>query len=123
LKRLEQLAEWLKKETRRGNGRRRISAERRTRLQAIMATATPLKPVKLSEITKRVVTFSTKARDTGRHAGFSTGLAALDEMTGLLMGGDFIGVIGALGDGKSALLAQIGKHIPNARRCSTATTR
>lgn len=112
LKRLDALSEWLKKETRRGErSAEDISAESATRLQAIMATATPLKPVKLSEITKRVVTFSNKARDTDVMPGFGTGLAALDEMTGLLMGGDFIGIIGALGDGKSALLAQIGKHI------------
>jgi replicative DNA helicase len=112
LKRLDALAEWLRKETRKGEKTAEdVSAEASVRLQSIMATATPLRPVKLSEITKRVVTFSTKARDTDVMPGFSTGLSALDEMTGLLMGGDFIGVIGALGDGKSALLAQIGKHI------------
>lgn len=112
LKRLDALAEWLRKETRKGEKTAEdVSAEASVRLQAIMTTATPLRPVKLSEITKRVVTFSTKARDTDVMPGFSTGLSALDEMTGLLMGGDFIGVLGALGEGKSALLAQIGKHI------------
>lgn len=112
LKRLDALADWLKKETRKGEKTAEdVSAEAATRLEGIMATATPLKPVKLSDVTKRVVTFSTKARDTDVMPGFSTGLSALDEMTGLLMGGDFIGIIGALGDGKSALLAQIGKHI------------
>jgi replicative DNA helicase len=112
LKRLDALSEWLRKETRKGEkSAEEVSAEASTRLQAIMATATPLKPVKLSEITKRVVTFSAKANTEDIMPGFTTGLAALDEMTGLLMGGDFIGVIGALGDGKSALLAQIGKHI------------
>lgn len=112
LKRLDALAEWLKKETRKGEKTAEdVSAEAATRLEGIMATATPLKPVKLSDITKRVVTFSTKARDTDVMPGFSTGLSALDEMTGLLMGGDFIGVLGALGEGKSALLAQIGKHV------------
>jgi replicative DNA helicase len=112
LKRLDALSEWLKKEIRRGErSAEDISTESATRLQAIMATATPLKPIKLSEITKRVVTFSSKANQQDIMPGFSTGLSALDEMTGLLMGGDFIGIIGALGDGKSALLAQIGKHI------------
>lgn len=112
LKRLDALAEWLRKETRKGEKTAEdVSAEAAVRLQSIMATATPLRPVKLSEITKRVVTFSTKANKTDVMPGFSTGLSALDEMTGLLMGGDFIGVLGALGEGKSALLAQIGKHI------------
>lgn len=112
LKRLDALSEWLKKETRRGErSAEDISAESATRLQAIMATATPLRPVKLSDITKRVVSFSNKAREHDVMPGYSTGLSSLDEMTGLLMGGDFVGIIGALGDGKSALLAQIGKHI------------
>lgn len=112
MKRLDALAEWLKKETKKGDKTAEdVSAEAATRLEGIMATAAPLKPVKLSDITKRVVTFSTRARDTDVMPGFSTGLSALDEMMGLLMGGDFIGIIGALGDGKSALLAQIGKHI------------
>lgn len=113
LKRLDALAVWLHKETGKKGDRTAedISAELAVRTQAIMATATPLRPVKLSEITKRVVTFSTKARDTDVMPGHGTGLSALDEMTGLLMGGDFIGIIGALGDGKSALLAQVGKHI------------
>lgn len=111
-KRLSALSEWIKKEASRGERcAEEIASEAATRLQGIMATAAPLKPVKLSEITKRVATYSTKARDTDEMPGFSTGLGSLDEMTGLLMGGDFIGVIGALGDGKSALLAQIGKHI------------
>jgi replicative DNA helicase len=110
-KRLGSLADWIKKEARGDKSAEEVAAEAATRLQAIMATATPLKPVKISEITKRVASFSAKARDTDIMPGFSTGLNGLDEMTGLLMGGDFIGVIGALGDGKSALLAQIGKHI------------
>lgn len=110
-KRLSALSDWLKKEAKGDKSAEEVAAEAAMRLQGIMATATPLKPVKMSEITKRVVTFSTRARETDQMPGFSTGLNSLDEMTGLLMGGDFIGVIGALGDGKSALLAQIGKHI------------
>lgn len=111
-KKLAKLSEWLKAESAKGERpAEEIASEAAIRLQAVMATSSPLKPVKLSEITKRVVSFSTKARDTDVMPGFSTGLSALDEMTGLLMGGDFIGIIGALGDGKSALLAQIGKHI------------
>jgi replicative DNA helicase len=111
-KRLGALSDWIKKEASKGErGAEEIASEAATRLQGIMACATPLKPVKISEITKRVVTFSNKARETDEMPGFSTGLNGLDEMTGLLMAGDFIGVIGALGDGKSALLAQIGKHI------------
>jgi hypothetical protein len=47
------------------------------RLQAIMATATPLKPVKLSEITKRVVTFSgrleTRTSCPGHHGPVRAG--------------------------------------------------
>ena len=112
LKRLGALSDWMKREA--GKGERsaeEVSAEAATKLQAIMATAAPLKPVKLSDITKRVVSFSTKAQSEDVMPGFSTGLSALDEMTGLLMGGDFIGILGALGDGKSALLAQIGKSI------------
>lgn len=111
-KRIDMLAQWLRKQT--GSNERsaeEIASEAAVKLQAIMATAAPLKPVKLSDVTKRVVTFSERARDKDVMPGFTTGLSGLDEMTGLLMGGDFVGVIGALGDGKSAVLAQIGKHI------------
>lgn len=112
LKNLNGLSEWIKKETGRGErSAEEISTEAAARLQAIMANTMPLRPVKLGVVTERVATFSEKARKTDVMPGFSTGLSALDEMTGLLMGGDFIGIIGALGDGKSALLAQVGKHI------------
>lgn len=112
LKRLDSLSTWLRKETGKGDRNAEdISAEAAMRLQAIMTSAAPLRPVKLSDATKQVVTFSTRSRDLNIMPGFSTGLSQLDEMTGLLMGGDFIGIIGALGEGKSALLAQIGKHI------------
>lgn len=112
LKRLDALAVWLRKETGKNDrGAEDISAEAAVRLQAIMANSSPVKPVKLSEVTKGVVTASGKARDSDRLPGFTTGLTTLDEMTGLLMGGDFIAILASIGEGKSALMAQIGKHI------------
>lgn len=112
LKRLDALAGWIKKETGKNDrSAEEIAAEGAMMLQGIMSTAAPLKPVKLSEVTKSVVTFSTRAQQDDVLPGHTTGLAGLDEIIGLIMGGDFIGVVGALGDGKSALLAQIGKHI------------
>jgi replicative DNA helicase len=106
------LTRWLNKEIEKGERTaEEIAADAATKLQGIMATAAPVKPVRLSDATRRVVTFSDRAREREIMPGFTTGITGLDEMTGLLMGGDFIGVIGALGDGKSALLAQIGKHI------------
>jgi replicative DNA helicase len=109
---LEALSGWIKKAVSAGDKNMEdVATDAAARLQEIMANASPLRPVKLSEITKRVVSFSERARDKEIMPGFTTGLHGLDEMTGLLMGGDFIGVIGALGDGKSAVLAQVGKHI------------
>lgn len=112
LKRLDALSEWLRKETRKNERPAEdVAAEAGVRLQAIMAVSSPVKPVKLSEVTKGVVTASGKARDSDRLPGFTTGLTTLDEMTGLLMGGDFIAIMASIGEGKSALMAQIGKHI------------
>lgn len=109
-KKLNALSDWIKKQAGKQNAED-IAAMAATKLQEIMATATPLRPVKLSDITKRVVTFSASANAGKTLPGYTTGMSSLDEMTGLLMGGDFIGIMGALGDGKSALLAQVGKHI------------
>lgn len=112
LKRLDSLSTWLRKET--GKNERPsedIAAEAAVRLQSIMATANPVKPVKLADVTKRIVKVSTLARDKDVMPGYTTGILGLDEMVGLIMGGDLIGVLGALGDGKSALVTQIGKHI------------
>lgn len=115
-KRLTSLSQWVRNETAKTDRNSEdIAAEAAVKIQSIMATSTPNRPVKLAEITRRVITFSTSARENDTLPGFTTGLAGLDEMTGLLMGGDFIGIIGALGDGKSALIAQIGKHIAKTR--------
>lgn len=114
-KRLDQIGAFIKKQRIAGKQAEEIAAEVSLQVQEIMATATPLRPVKLSDITQRVVSFSTKARDQDILPGFTTGLSGLDEMTGLLMGGDFVGIVGALGEGKSAVLAQIGKHIARTR--------
>jgi len=115
-KRLGQLSDWVKKQSEKlERSAEEIAADAAVKLQTIMANVAPNRPVKLSDITKRVVSFSTNAAEKDIMPGFTTGLAGLDEMTGLLMAGDFIGIIGALGDGKSALLAQIGKHIARAK--------
>lgn len=112
MRRLSSLSKWIDKELK---DRQRlpddIAADLVLRAQEIMAQASPIRPVKLSDLTEKIITASGKARDTDQLPGFTTGLVGLDEMIGLLMGGDFIGVIGALGEGKSAVLAQIGKHI------------
>jgi replicative DNA helicase len=111
-RRLGNLSDWLKKESSKADSNAEdIAATAAAQLQEIMASAAPVRPVRLAEATKSVITSSTKTIETGRIPGFDTGLRALDEMTGMLMGGDFIAVIGALGDGKSALLRQIGEHI------------
>jgi replicative DNA helicase len=111
-KRLGALSEWLRQEISKGdNSPEDVAADAAMRLQEIMATASPIKPVKLSEATARVLTASNVARERDVLPGFTTGLSGLDEMIGLLMGGDLIFVIGALGEGKSGLLTQIGHHI------------
>ena len=110
--RMNELARWLQRQIARDDRvSEEIAAEAATKLEAIMATAAPVKPVKLSDASYRVVTFSNAARESDIMPGFSSGLPGLDGMIGRIMGGDLIGIIGALGDGKSGLLAQIGKHI------------
>lgn len=88
-----------------------VLSETSLRIQELQASASQDRPIDLHVLTKRVMTSAINAREKDFMPGFSTGLRGLDEITGLLMGGDFIGVIGALGEGKSALLAQVGKHI------------
>ena len=111
-KRLDALLEWAKKETRKGDRTAEdVATDVSARLQEIMAISSPVKPVKLSEVCRGVVTASSKARESEALPGFTTGLSTLDEMVGLLMGGDFIAILASIGEGKSALMAQIGQHI------------
>lgn len=110
--RIATLGEWMSKEIRGGKrSPEEISSEAAMTLQEIMSVASPVRPLLLGEITHNVIVASNNARQSDTLPGYTTGLLGLDELIGLMMGGDFIAVLAAIGEGKSGLLAQIGKHI------------
>lgn len=115
LKRLDALADWLKKETRKGEKTAEdVSAEAGLRLQAIMAASTTLRPIKLGEVVKQVARQPKAGQEVS--SGLTTGLAPLDEILGIILGGDLGCILASQGDGKSALAAQIGCHVASSGR-------
>jgi replicative DNA helicase len=77
----------------------------------VMQVSSPKRLMRLSDVVDTAAASSMRARDDGVLPGYTTGLMAIDEIFGRVMGGDFIVILGAQGDGKSALLAQILMHI------------
>lgn len=115
LKRLDALAVWLRKETGKNDrGAEDISAEAGLRLNAIMASSTSMRPVKLGEIVSLVA--RQPKEDEGVSSGLTTGLTPLDEILGVILGGDLGCILASQGDGKSALAAQIGHHVASSGR-------
>jgi replicative DNA helicase len=92
-----------------------VASEAEAALLDVLQLAAPRRPKRLSEIAEQVTAASRLAQEREIMPGFTTGLPSLDEMVGLIMGGDFVVVLGSQGDGKSALLTQVGIHIAQAR--------
>lgn len=116
-KRIDELGEWMRKEIR--SGRRQaeeVAAAASIRLQEIMSVATPVRPRKLGEIASEVSRHAGSAQSGEVVSGLTTGLAPLDEILGLMLGGDLGFIIASQGDGKSALAAQIAMHAACAGR-------
>jgi replicative DNA helicase len=110
-KRMRELSKWLDKELGKHRSPEDLASEAVLRFQEIMATASPVRPILLSDATANVLANVKPDTPEASRPGYTTGLAGLDAMTGKLMGGDLIAIMAALGEGKSALLTQIGKHI------------
>ncbi|HWL06745.1 MAG TPA: DnaB-like helicase C-terminal domain-containing protein [Xanthobacteraceae bacterium] len=109
--RLRRLLQWADKEARAGQ---RLAddliGEISQRLQGIAATASPLRPVPIGELMGKALRQATTAQSGGVVSHLTTGLSSLDEILGVISGGDLGFIIAAQGDGKSALAAQIGMH-------------
>ena len=77
----------------------------------IINVSNPKRPIRLSVLSKGVIANARVARDTGKVAGFKTGLATIDELIGLMLPGDLGVILASQSDGKTALARQIGKFV------------
>ncbi len=117
LKRLDALSDWLKKETRKGDRTAEdVSAETGMRLNAIMTSASTVRPTSIGEIASKVTRQANSAQMGEMTDGISSGVSSLDEILGLMLPGDLGFIIASQADGKSALAAQIGMHAAKERR-------
>lgn len=112
LRHLKQMAEYVGKAIQKGDKRsEEIAADLEAAAVNIMRVASPSRPKKLADIAKTVVGKSRMARDEGSVPGLTTGLAALDELIGLIFPTDLLCILAASSDGKSAMAQQIGIHV------------
>lgn len=110
-RRLMRLSEEIAKQVKKGDRRSdEIASDLETQATDIMHIASPNRPKRLSEVSKRVIANSRLARDTGEVQGLKFGLAAMDELFGMMTPGDLGCILASQSDGKSALAQQIGIH-------------
>jgi replicative DNA helicase len=117
LKRLQSLAKWITTQT--GKNDRSaddISAEAAQHLQAITSTASPLRPKSIGEVAESVLKAANSAHQGELLSGTDTGIGPLDEILGLMLGGDLGAIIASQADGKTALATQIASHAARAGR-------
>lgn len=112
LRQINDLGKWLSTEVgKAGDGAEDLAAKAARKLQDIMSTAAPIRPVKLGEVTQKVVRRAGEAYQSGEPAfGLTTGIPRLDEIMGRMLAGDLIFLIASQSDGKSALAAQIASY-------------
>lgn len=116
-RKLVALSKWLNKEAGKMEaGSEDLASEAMLRLQAIMQDASPMRPIPLGEAASRMLTNSMMAGRGDFIAGINTGIGPLDEILGLMLGGDLGFIIASQSDGKSALAAQIAMHAAQANR-------
>ena len=110
-RRLKRLAEEIDKQLQKGDRRsEEIAADLEVSATDIMHVASPNRPKRLSDVSKAVIANSRLARDTGKVPGLKFGLAAMDELFGMMQPGDLGCILAAQSDGKSALVQQVGVH-------------
>lgn len=83
------------------------AAEAESQLLDVMSLNAPRRPRRIDDLADSVLASARQSRDTDYLPGFDTGLAALDEILGLIMPGDAGFILASQGDGKTALAAQI----------------
>lgn len=108
--RIAELGEWMAKSIKGGKkSPEEVAAEAALILQEVMTVASPVRPKLLGDVASDVARYVSSGSTEVRH-GLNTGIAALDEILGLMLPGDLGAIIASQGDGKSALAAQIGMH-------------
>ncbi|MFG1417191.1 DnaB-like helicase C-terminal domain-containing protein [Xanthobacter sp. V0B-10] len=88
-----------------------LAAEANAGLTDVMQVASPKRPRRLSEVVAKVAGAAKMASERDVLPGFGAGLPSLDEILGRILPGDLMFLMGAQGDGKSALAMQVGMHI------------
>lgn len=115
--RIAALGEWMTKEVKGGKkSPEEVSAEAALTLQEIMSIASPVRPRLIGDIAADVARYASGAKNGEVTHGLNTGIASLDEILGLMLGGDLGAIIASQGEGKSALAGQIGMHAALAGR-------
>jgi replicative DNA helicase len=105
-RRLLQIADTIAKAARSGEKTAiDIAADGETGLLDVMHISAPKRPRRLYDLAVSVMRSSNRAQAGVSLPGFDTGLPSIDEILGLIMPGDLGAIIGAQGDGKSALAA------------------
>lgn len=114
-KRIAALGDWIKAETGKLGASDRsvedIAADAAMKLQEIMAVAAPIRPKQIGEVADEVLKNSNAVRMGEAEPGISTGIGPIDEILGPIFPGNMIGLLGAQGDGKSVLGAQIASNV------------
>ena len=116
-RKLKTLSEWIAKATK-GDDKNPedIAHEALARLQAIMSSAMPIRPVQIGEAASRLLANSMTRGNEDAVPGLNTGIGPLDEILGRILGGDLGFILASQSDGKSALAAQIGMHAAQSGR-------
>lgn len=88
-----------------------LAAEMANSLNDIAQTATPDRPVRISELVQKQIHASDNARQNDVLPGYGTGIAAMDALIGRLMPGEMGAIVASSGDGKTALAMQIAEYV------------
>lgn len=92
-----------------------IAADASTAILDVMQVASPKRPRRLGEVVSTTRGVAIMAHERDILPGLTMGLPSMDEIVGVVLGGDLMFLIGSQGDGKSALSMQIGMHAARSR--------
>lgn len=110
-RRLARLAQDITTELEKDRRSDEIAAEVELIATDVAKEASPVRPKRLIDVARSVVAKSRLARDMQMPTGLTTGLAALDELVGVIGETDLVCVMASTSDGKTAICQQIGMHV------------
>jgi replicative DNA helicase len=88
-----------------------IASDAESALLDVMQISSPSRARRISDFASNVVHGARRAQDEQDMPGLTWGLPTLDEIMGLMLGGDLGFIIAAQGDGKTALATQVAAHV------------